>query len=218
MQTPTTAPSETQSDNMSSHPTTPSSALTNTVSVSKSQQTPTQSKATRVAVPVIPVVPVIPTSPNVIRKAHRDSIVSTQSIPEVETVPGVVVEETPTAEALAAPAVAPAPKSWADLVKKQSAANAAAMAANTAAALVPVLNGLAVPKTESLGEVIGEINIESPSKVAFLKPRGLVNTGNMCYMNSVGLHAFSVGLQLTPHHRFFKCLYFAFLCTTFWTK
>ena len=26
---------------------------------------------------------------------------------------------------------------------------------------------------------------EDLSKIAFLKPRGLVNTGNMCYMNSV---------------------------------
>jgi ubiquitin carboxyl-terminal hydrolase 10 len=28
-------------------------------------------------------------------------------------------------------------------------------------------------------------NAEEDSKVAFLEPRGLKNTGNMCYMNSV---------------------------------
>jgi ubiquitin carboxyl-terminal hydrolase 10 len=26
---------------------------------------------------------------------------------------------------------------------------------------------------------------DHPTKIAFLQPRGLVNTGNMCYMNSV---------------------------------
>lgn len=47
-------------------------------------------------------------------------------------------------------------------------------------------NGIAV-KGETLSEVLNNVNtpVEPPSKVSFLQPRGLVNTGNMCYMNSV---------------------------------
>lgn len=177
--TPTTVPSDTQSDHMSTQPTTPSSAIT--AGVTKTQQTPTQAKSTRVAMPVLPIVPAIPSSPTATRIAHRDSIVSTSSKPDLETV-AAVDEANKEESVLAAPAPPPAPKSWADLVKKQAAANAAA----SIVAPIPIINGISAPKTESLGEVLGEINvIESPSKVAFLKPRGLVNTGNMCYMNSV---------------------------------
>lgn len=179
-ETPTTIPSDTHSDHMSTQPTTPSSAVT--ANASKVEQTPTQSKQSRVAMPVLPIVPAIPSSPTANRKAHRDSNVSTLSKLDSETLP--VTEEAVKEEefVLAEPTPPPAPKSWADLVKKQAAANAVASIATP----VPVLNGLSAPKTESLGDVLGEINvIESPSKVAFLKPRGLVNTGNMCYMNSV---------------------------------
>ena len=46
-----------------------------------------------------------------------------------------------------------------------------------------------IAKGETLSEVLNDVNapVEPPSKVAFLQPRGLVNTGNMCYMNSVSL-------------------------------
>lgn len=169
---------------MSTQPTTPSSAV---ASAAKSQQTPTQPKSARPVMPVIPIIPAMPTSPVAFRKAHRDSVTSTKSKAISET------ESTQTTEEVKQPEAAtessahppPAPKSWADLVRKQSA-NAASVA-NTATN-VPVINGLSAPKSESLGEVLGELSVaESPSKIAFLEPRGLVNTGNMCYMNSVCL-------------------------------
>lgn len=74
-----------------------------------------------------------------------------------------------------------APKSWADLVRKQAAANGVSSGAG-----VSVFNGFGAATNENLGDVLGGINVaEEPSKVSFLRPRGLVNTGNMCYMNSV---------------------------------
>ncbi|KAK5096948.1 hypothetical protein LTR24_002389 [Lithohypha guttulata] len=182
-ETPTTIPSDTQSDHMSTQPTTPSSAVAPAV---KSQQTPTQQKASRVAMPVVPVIPAMPSSPVAARKVHRDSTASVRSKADTESV--VLSEEVakpePSAEASPpAPVAPPAPKSWADLIRKQSASNGTSSGSTLGA---PVINGLSVPRSESLGEVLGEINIaEAPLKIAFLKPRGLVNTGNMCYMNSV---------------------------------
>lgn len=181
IETPTTIPSDTQSDNMSTQPTTPSSAV---VSAAKSQQTPTQPKSARSVVPVVPIVPAMPASPVAFRKAHRDSVTSTKSKPTSESESTQTTEEVKQTEPVElTPAPAPAPKSWAELVRKQ-AANAASTANTVSSA--PMINGLSAPKTETLGEVLGELSVvESPSKIVFLEPRGLVNTGNMCYMNSV---------------------------------
>ena len=184
IETSSTLPSETQSDHMSTQPTTPSSAV---ASNARSQQTPTQQKVSRVAIPIVPIIPAMPTSPVAARKAHRDSVTSAQSKAESDVAAPVVPEQDDKPESTvdSAPAPPPAPKSWADLVRKQSLANGTS--AGTATSL-PVVNGLAPPRNENLGDVLGEINIaEAPSKVAFLRPRGLVNTGNMCYMNSVRL-------------------------------
>lgn len=52
----------------------------------------------------------------------------------------------------------------------------------------PPSGGPAVPKNESLVDVLSSLGVgseNSGNKVAFVEPRGLVNTGNMCYMNSV---------------------------------
>ncbi|KAK5070857.1 hypothetical protein LTR64_003831 [Lithohypha guttulata] len=176
-----TQPSDTQSDQPSTQPTTPSSAVP---SINKLKQTPTQQKAARGSVPVVPVIPAIPASPTTARKIHRDSVTSARSRTDSEVAASTPVAEVQTEPNVeAAPAPPPVPKSWADLVRKQSAGNAATSASG---AVLPVINGLAPPRNESLGEVLGEINVaDVPSKVAFLRPRGLVNTGNMCYMNSV---------------------------------
>lgn len=54
------------------------------------------------------------------------------------------------------------------------------------------VNGFQQPKPGSLLEVLRSYDTElGSSRVAFLEPRGLVNTGNMCYMNSVGLPRFN---------------------------
>lgn len=40
--------------------------------------------------------------------------------------------------------------------------------------------------SSSLSEAIRGYSVGRSDKVAFIEPRGLINTGNMCYMNSVG--------------------------------
>ena len=192
-ETPTTVPSDTQSEHMSTQPTTPSSPI---ASESKIQQTPTQHKVSRVAIPIVPVIPAIPMSPVAARKSHRDSVASVKSTTNTDAIVSNEEEfkQEQSVEATAsAPVAPPPPKSWADLVRKQSASNGTTNGILSA----PAINGLSAPRSESLGEVLGEINIaEEPSKIAFLKPRGLVNTGNMCYMNSVSITSLAIDKSL----------------------
>lgn len=210
-ETPTTVPSETLSEHMSTQPTTPSSAVAVGI---QSQQTPTQSKPSRVAMPVVPIIPAMPVSPVSVRKGHRDSVTSARSKTETDSIATGEEESKPELTIEHTQAPIPAPKSWADLVRKQSASNGVSSGVNGG---LPVINGLSVPKSESLGEVLGEINtVEIPSKVVFLRPRGLVNTGNMCYMNSVTYSLRTLRITANVQCRYFKFLSFVFRSMIFW--
>ncbi len=88
------------------------------------------------------------------------------------------------------------PKLWTGLFAKASAAAKApaaagaqptadgASAANASGAVLPT-TGLTKVSTSSIAEAIQAYQVSSAEKLVFLEPRGLVNTGNMCYMNSV---------------------------------
>ena len=152
--------------------------------------------------PVVPVLPAIPRAATAKNQPHRDSVgaasnasrvlpgsevgdsdgrrASTVAVPEV-----TVSQDNETALVAAEtskPVPPPPPKSWADLVRK----NAHPTVSGTAP--TPLANGLGPAKNETLSDVLNTIGAgmaESSSRIAFLQPRGLVNTGNMCYMNSV---------------------------------
>ncbi|KAF2163154.1 hypothetical protein M409DRAFT_26597 [Zasmidium cellare ATCC 36951] len=79
------------------------------------------------------------------------------------------------------PAPKPAPKSWADLVRTKSKPGAAAATTNGEA----ITNGIQLPKTASLADALKQYNVRGDMMLPFLEPKGLVNTGNMCYMNSI---------------------------------
>jgi hypothetical protein len=77
-----------------------------------------------------------------------------------------------------------APKSWADLVRSKAQPRGASQTAGVSAES----GGLQVPRSESIVDVLNSLGSDVEQygdKIAFLEPRGLVNTGNMCYMNSV---------------------------------
>ena len=74
-----------------------------------------------------------------------------------------------------------APKSWADLVRTKTAPGSAVGQANGTA----TTNGAPLPKTASLADALRQYNVQRDASLSFLEPRGLVNTGNMCYMNAV---------------------------------
>ena len=82
----------------------------------------------------------------------------------------------------------PAPKSWADLVRSKVPPPTAESRLGDNVPSTHT-NG-AGKKPASLAEALSSYNVKGmkdSSKISFLEPRGLVNTGNMCYMNSVSL-------------------------------
>nr|POE62524.1 putative ubiquitin carboxyl-terminal hydrolase 3 [Quercus suber] len=74
-----------------------------------------------------------------------------------------------------------APKSWADLVRSQSAATTRTIQTNSGA----TSQNAALPKGASLADALKQYDVLTDLTLSFIEPRGLVNTGNMCYMNSV---------------------------------
>jgi ubiquitin carboxyl-terminal hydrolase 10 len=85
------------------------------------------------------------------------------------------------------PAPAPAPKSWADLVRTKGAVKAPAVDSGNEQGVKSTVFGAS--QGNSLADVLANFSVsdeDSDNKISFVKPRGLVNTGNMCYMNSVG--------------------------------
>ena len=209
---------------MPTQPTTPSS-VAHTTSI-KSQQTPTQPKS-RPAAPIIPAVPVLPQSPNAARKAHRDSVASNQSkatgdlIASTDRRPSAVSaadSQGATSELGEASTAAPQakPTSWANLFRSANAQPAARGAADSSANT----NGAVAVRSEALSDVLQDMSLtpEAPSKVSFLQPRGLVNTGNMCYMNSVSSEAAPRDEKFTHRIRFSKYLSSAFHFTIFFPR
>ena len=159
----------------STQPTTPS-AVPHPPARSQSQP-----KGSKPAVPVVPVVPVIPGPPTPRQGPTDDADRS----PEAPKPTGVAAEADSAISGEAnKPSPQATPKSWADLVRSK----AMAKGAGTGGAPPVVSNGVVNVKTESMADVLTSLGVDVSQysdKVAFLEPRGLVNTGNMCYMNSV---------------------------------
>ncbi|KAF9893557.1 Ubiquitin carboxyl-terminal hydrolase 10 [Aspergillus nanangensis] len=167
----------------STQPTTPSSAVPPPVCPQS------QSQGSKPAVPVVPIVPVVP-APATPRQPAKEE-------PRQHETPksfGVSTElgadsdnagprETTMEEAVKSSPPAAA-KSWADMLRSKTAAKGPAVSGAPSA----VSNGVIKQRSESIAHVLATLGPDVShysDKVAFLEPRGLVNTGNMCYMNSV---------------------------------
>ena len=165
-------------------------------------ETPPQSSERQPASRKSPLVPVIPNIPSLSR-AKKPSSPDTAPVStsadlslEVEAVSQPAEEQghkvesapttsAPTAEAAPAP-MKVAPKSWADLVKSKNSAHA--VVSGGAVVSNQQSNEFQHVKGSSIGDVLTTYDVhisQAEGKLAFLEPRGLVNTGNMCYMNSV---------------------------------
>ncbi|ODH52908.1 hypothetical protein GX48_00775 [Paracoccidioides brasiliensis] len=186
-------------------PTTPSSTIASfqTLAKTKIQQTPTQPAIARQAVtPIVPVVPILfSSSPSTTKhpstnpdkgtsetsKPHGSAPTTSsenQSQSTADIASSSVESTTATQEcSTPAPPARPPPKSWADLVRTKAPASSADAVTTTAG-----IGCFGVSKGESLFDVINNIGSDPcqyGNKIAFIEPRGLVNTGNMCYMNSI---------------------------------
>jgi ubiquitin carboxyl-terminal hydrolase 10 len=109
--------------------------------------------------------------------------------PKTEAAPSPAPDAEKVAEETtkASPPPKAAPKSWAELLRSKNAA--AAKQAPVVTNGNAVANAGTAPKSNSLADVLASFSVHSDKKVAFLEPRGLVNSGNLCYMNSVSIFA-----------------------------
>ncbi|KAF4548493.1 Ubiquitin carboxyl-terminal hydrolase-like protein 7 [Elsinoe fawcettii] len=135
--------------------------------------------------PVVPVIPVIPQKPATKAKpaapTETNGEVPLQTL-EIQSEEVIEMHPTGSDEVNTTESEAKsAPKSWADLVRSKAAASAQAAMVNGGAAV----NGTTPSRSGTIGEVLNQFDVQSDHKMAFLEPRGLVNTGNMCYMNSI---------------------------------
>lgn len=113
-------------------------------------------------------------------------VVSTQ--PDVEA-PAKKIEAE---ETNATPVAAGPPKSWANLFKGSVQAAARADDAPSGSSDAVATGGFAKANNESLSDALFSFSASAKdAKIAFIEPKGLVNTGNMCYMNSVSHYLYS---------------------------
>jgi ubiquitin carboxyl-terminal hydrolase 10 len=213
-ETPATsqAPSESDFTNVST-PATPAQ-----VNSSSPKPTPTQPQHARkdtraaIAVPAIPGLakPKEQSPPSVSHKGGA-SVVGEEATSKAEEGDTKTSEATPVQEEAAkSPPPKPAPKSWADLVKRNTKKTTAPASTNGAV----ITNGAQLPKSASLADALKQYSVSTDAQLKYLEPRGLVNTGNMCYMNSVSL---DTNLGNTFHADNMQILQVLVFCTPFYT-
>ncbi|MCJ1421919.1 Ubiquitin carboxyl-terminal hydrolase 10 [Xylographa parallela] len=197
--TPTTSKAPSEAD--STQPTTPSSAII-PQQLSRPLSDTLPKTNSRLSSRIHPIVPIVPA---VARSSKRQSIsvisevtkiVDTASVSDpfsaihntsqVEFVESESVHSDRTSKA-SSPAIKATPKSWADLVRSKAPLQAST-ASNSQDTSSSLDNSVSTFRGGSLSDVLTTFNVtdsETRSKIAFIKPRGLVNTGNLCYMNSI---------------------------------
>lgn len=221
LETPLT--SQPPSEALSTQPTTPSSEIT-----------PKMNAASRPSVPLLPIVPAVPNLPLPSRPSKRASISAASDVINgappnadhlanaVETAAKVDAEHSEdiakSVETINSPPIKAAPKSWADLVRT-TGQNSTARTIQAPSDTATKTNGFTAAKAGSLADALSSYSVkenDDNAKIAFLEPRGLVNTGNMCYMNSVGPICSSVFSDGSDHiARFCRSLYFVYHSTIF---
>jgi ubiquitin carboxyl-terminal hydrolase 10 len=141
--------------------------------------------------PVVPLIPIRSTKAASLASTAQKSGKSVAPNEEAEKAQGVTpqateangsAEETPKAS----PQPKAVPKSWAELLRAKNAPVPAQASPSVPNGVVPT-NGPIAPKSNSLSDVLASFSADADKKVSFLEPRGLVNSGNICYMNSVGI-------------------------------
>ncbi|KAF2861422.1 cysteine proteinase [Piedraia hortae CBS 480.64] len=120
-------------------------------------------------------VALVPPTPN-LPSAHGPISPTTNASSPVN---GIDASSSKTAAAPSVASPKAVPRTWADLVRLP--VNSGKVEADSAV----VTNGIALPHATTLSEALRQYSVAANPKLSFLQPRGLVNTGNMCYMNAV---------------------------------
>ncbi|SPN97714.1 related to ubiquitin carboxyl-terminal hydrolase 10 [Cephalotrichum gorgonifer] len=173
-----------------------------------SSSSPASANATKSSSrPAVPAVPVLPAVPKADSKYAKDPAGEggEELKPDTAESNKTKVNGTPQTDHAEASPVAPAPaaqapqkpKSWASLLSTPASRRAAATAssgasstasAGPAAASADAQNGSTdlFPKAaDSLAEALRAYRVGATNTITHIEPRGLINGGNMCYMNSV---------------------------------
>lgn len=200
LETPLTSHAPSEED--STQPTTPSSII---AQVTPQPQINTTTKTSSRPHPfLLPIIPAIPNFLSASKALKRRSVGAVSEVIKPQEHSNedhlvVAVEagnQTKSADASSnpepvvaptSPSTKPPPKSWADLVRTKAQpkpSNGNNIQDNS----IAQSNGFTNSKVTSLAEALSSYNVDEvkdDSKLSYLEPRGLVNTGNMCYMNSV---------------------------------
>ncbi|KAI9716526.1 MAG: hypothetical protein M1812_005257 [Candelaria pacifica] len=201
--TPVTSQATSEID--STHPTTPSSALPPQSAIRTPPTSTPKANGTKPSIPAVPIAPVIPIVPAIPKYNTRQSVSTLPSTskgtgaaasqsppanggPVISPDQSGVEAQSPSSEQTSTTASPPpkiVPKTWADLVKTKAPKNSPQVAAPASTSAVQP-NGIVASSTGTLADALSSFGLEAAaSKLSFLEPRGLVNTGNMCYMNSI---------------------------------
>lgn len=159
--------------------------------------------SSRPTIPVLPIVPAVPNLPAASRPTKRASASAASDVINaapsnadhlanaVATAAKVNAGDSEASaksiETVDSPPAKAAPKSWADLVRTVGQ-NTPVRTTQAATDSTAQTNGFATAKAGSLADALSSYSVKENNenaKLAFLEPRGLVNTGNMCYMNSI---------------------------------
>ena len=178
----------------STRPTTPLSAGAHTLQSSQPKDVKTPSRTHAVPMPIVPAIPNIPFIPKAAKRPSGGSISQPRKSLEPPSAdgPAIPLEHSPPGDAQnindvqtprinTPPPQKSAPKSWADLVRATVEQRPKASEQSNA-------NGFNTSKPDTLFHALSSYQVDdfkADTKISFLEPRGLVNTGNMCYMNSV---------------------------------
>lgn len=185
-ETPATSQAPSESDfTQVSTPTTPAQAKTSSPKPSGTsvQQHARKDTRTAIAVPNIGGLPKAKgTPPAAEKQAQQAPAVSSEAATvQAETTAVDGTAEAASADTPKSPPKPAAPKSWADLMRSKEPKAAPVAQANG----TTIHNGTpTVPKSAPLAEALKQHTVTNGT-LSFLEPRGLVNPGNMCYMNSV---------------------------------
>lgn len=216
----------------STRPTTPLSAVPHSERSSQAlKDLKAPSRAPGLSLPIVPAIPNVSFVPKAAQKASAGTISQPRKPlePSSEDILSVPQEQSPPNDVQAIPqeqktdnATPPlqksAPKSWADLVRATVEPKNPKSPEEVEGNGTTQANGHTTLKTDSLFHALSSYQVDdlkADTRISFLEPRGLVNTGNMCYMNSVSYHARCI-LQLAEANLDRQILQILLFCTPFY--